>query len=366
MGNHHITPYHNAATDISARASAHSTPSRYQSDPIKGPAQAEPGKQTSGANESQLPHVTEEQAAMDEIMGETPPQTDDQSTPVAEILQRDQDAQKNAPEVFKKGMKKPGEGQQRSFSTSARRLEAELQSASGAGDALPESMLVAKVKNAAAKFDDTRAVGLDYPDAGPGHKFPLPDMEKWKVTDHMRRRYDPVIDQFTKMIMRDGKLARAQKNMDHILSTLRTAPPPAMNSARPLLSDASINTTHTTAPAVPRANLSMSPIQYLTSVVDSVAPLVKIRQQRGVLGGGQSLPIPVPLRIKQRRRTAIKWIIEGSEKRTDVSLKERVAREIMAVASGSSGVWEKRAGVHRLAITARSNVRSNTARGRRR
>ena len=108
-------------------------------------------------------------------------------------------------------MKKPGEGQQRSFSTSARRLEAELQSASGAGDALPESMLVAKVKNAAAKFDDTRAVGLDYPDAGPGHKFPLPDMEKWKVTDHMRRRYDPVIDQFTKMIMRDGKLARAQK-----------------------------------------------------------------------------------------------------------------------------------------------------------
>lgn len=70
------------------------------------------------------------------------------------------------------------------------------------------------------------------------------------------------------------------------------------------------------------------------------------------------MPIPVPLRVKQRRRTAIKWILESSEKRGDVHLADRVAREVMAVAGGGSGVWEKRAMVHRLAITARSNVRN--------
>lgn len=147
--------------------------------------------------------------------------------------------------------------------------------------------------------------------------------------------------------------------MASILTALRTGSSPQSNTTRPLLSDNSIATTRTTAPAVPRAGLPLSPIQYLTSVVDSVAPLVKIRQQRGVLGGGQSLPIPVPLRVKQRRRTAIKWILEGSEKRGEVALADRISREVMAVASGSSGVWEKRAQLHRSAITARSNVRSS-------
>ena len=78
-------------------------------------------------------------------------------------------------------------------------------------------MLVAQNQDtAAAKFEETRIVGLEYPDAGPGHKFALPvkDVEEWKnwpITNHLRRRYDPVVDQVTKMLMRDGKLARAQK-----------------------------------------------------------------------------------------------------------------------------------------------------------
>ena len=40
-----------------------------------------------GANESQLPHVTEEAAATDKIMGETPPDID-QGTPVQEVSLR--------------------------------------------------------------------------------------------------------------------------------------------------------------------------------------------------------------------------------------------------------------------------------------
>ena len=107
-------------------------------------------------------------------------------------MERDKDAQKKAPEVLKQDIKSggPGAGQARFFSTTARRPAAEAQ---------------------LAQFQDTMAVGLEYPDAGLGHKFPLPDMDKWKPTDHLRRRYDPVIDQVTKSLMRDGKLSAAQK-----------------------------------------------------------------------------------------------------------------------------------------------------------
>ena len=107
-------------------------------------------------------------------------------------MERDKDAQKNAPDILKSEIKNggAGQGQSRSFSTSARRPAEETQM---------------------VEFQESRAVGLDYPDAGLGHKFPLPDMENWKATDHLRRRYDPVVDQVTKSLMRDGKLSVAQK-----------------------------------------------------------------------------------------------------------------------------------------------------------
>lgn len=38
-----------------------------------------------GPNQEQLPHVSEEAAATDKIMGEQPPQVEEQGTPVAEV-----------------------------------------------------------------------------------------------------------------------------------------------------------------------------------------------------------------------------------------------------------------------------------------
>ena len=156
--------------------------------------------------------------------------------------------------------------------------------------------------------------------------------------------------------------------MSDILETLRTAPPPQANvtaQGGSLLSDSSIETGKTLQHWIRREDLPLSPIQYLTSLIDSVAPLVKLRQQKGVLGGGQSLSIPVPLRVRQRRRTAIKWILDSAENNRDTYLADRVAKELIKVANGTSSVWEKRAQVHRLAITARSNVRASLLQRRR-
>lgn len=91
-------------------------------------------------------------------------------------------------------------------------------------------------------------------------------------------------------------------------------------------------------------------------IVDSVAPLFRIRQQKGIAGGGTAVQIPHPLNLRQRRRTAIKWIIGASEKRRDAQLAHRVANELVAVAEGRSGVWERRDQQHKIGITNRANV----------
>lgn len=60
-------------------------------------------------------------------------------------------------------------------------------------------------------FKQTMAQGLEYPDAGFGYKFPLPDVSTIARTDHLKRRYDTVLDQVTKSLMQHGKLSVAQK-----------------------------------------------------------------------------------------------------------------------------------------------------------
>lgn len=136
--------------------------------------------------------------------------------------------------------------------------------------------------------------------------------------------------------------------MSLILDSIRRAAPPQLNPQFP---------SRTLVTNQPRETLPLDPVRYLTAAIDSVAPLIKIRQQRGVAGGGASLPIPVPLGLRQRRRTAIQWILASADSRRDIKLADRVAKEIINVAEGRGGAWEKRALVHKLGISARANIR---------
>ena len=73
------------------------------------------------------------------------------------------------------------------------------------------------------------------------------------------------------------------------------------------------------------------------------------------------MQIPVPLSKRQRRRTAIEWILGAASKMRNVgsgknSLGQRVAQEMISVIEGKSGVWDKRNGVHKLGVAARANI----------
>lgn len=54
-------------------------------DASKLSTQSNPGEKPAGANETRLPHVTEEQAELDKIMGEQPPEIEERGTPVQEV-----------------------------------------------------------------------------------------------------------------------------------------------------------------------------------------------------------------------------------------------------------------------------------------
>ena len=135
-----------------------------------------------------------------------------------------------------------------------------------------------------------------------------------------------------------------------ILERLRTAASPSSNTQKPLLPG-----------APPTSHLPLNPVLYLTLAIDSVAPLMRIRSQKGAAGGGVALQIPVPLHLRQRRRIAVNWILDAASKRKSKGsgrsmFAHKVADELIAIVEGKSSVWEKRGGVHRLGVNARANL----------
>ncbi|KAJ5526759.1 hypothetical protein N7513_010918 [Penicillium frequentans] len=260
-----------------------------------------------------LPSVPEEAAEISRIMEKekscdgTPSSPElEQGTPVEQILSRDEQARKHMPKVMQDQFKKARGS--RSFSTSARTLSPETKGFESSNDA--------SVAMLASMIDQVNSQAAE---RIPGLIFEEPEAPT--KTHNFRKRYDTMQDQFTKMLMQDGKLARAQKNI-----------------------------------GPPSSQLPLDPVLYLTLIVDSVAPLFRIRLMKGIAGGGAALQMPHPLTLRQRRRTAIKWIIDASDKRRDAQLAHRVANELVAVAEGRSGVWERRDGQHKIGIAGRANL----------
>ena len=143
-----------------------------------------------------------------------------------------------------------------------------------------------------------------------------------------------------------------------ILERLRTAPPPNRNTRHPLLPG-----------APPPTHLPLNPILYLTLAIDSVAPVLRIRSQKGMAGGGVALQVPQPLNQRQRRRTAFMWILDAAVKRRSAGsgktmFAHKVADELISVVEGRSNIWEKRSGIHKLAVAARANMSTNRTKRR--
>ncbi|KAI0009251.1 ribosomal protein S7 [Xylariaceae sp. FL0662B] len=168
--------------------------------------------------------------------------------------------------------------------------------------------------------------------------------------EQLQDRYHPVVDQVTKLLMRDGKLSKAQRHVALILNYLRTTPAPKVSPLRPLLPG-----------SPPPSQLPLNPVLYLALAVDSVAPLIRVKMLKGLAGGGRALEVPQPMTVRARRRVALMWILDAVRRKRSTGsghaqFATRFGQEIVAVVEGRSGVWDRRNQVHKLGTASRANL----------
>ncbi|MEJ7138315.1 30S ribosomal protein S7 [Amphibiibacter pelophylacis] len=88
------------------------------------------------------------------------------------------------------------------------------------------------------------------------------------------------------------------------------------------------------------------PLEVFTTALNNVKPLVEVKSRRV---GGANYQVPVEVRPVRRVALGMRWLKEASRKRSEKSMAQRLAGELLDACEGRGGAMKKRDEVHRMA-----------------
>ena len=95
-----------------------------------------------------------------------------------------------------------------------------------------------------------------------------------------------------------------------------------------------------------QARGSRDPMEMFHAALDNVKPTLEVRSRRV---GGATYQVPVEVRPSRRMTLAIRWIIDVARKRSEKSMVDRLAAELMDAANGRGAAFKKREDTLRMA-----------------
>jgi len=93
-------------------------------------------------------------------------------------------------------------------------------------------------------------------------------------------------------------------------------------------------------------NKSASPVELIEQALDNVSPMVEVKSRRV---GGATYQVPVEVRPKRRQTLAMRWIIEAARKRSEKTMPQRLAGELLEAMEQRGAAVRKREDTHRMA-----------------
>ena len=88
------------------------------------------------------------------------------------------------------------------------------------------------------------------------------------------------------------------------------------------------------------------PIEVFNLAMNNVKPLVEVKSRRV---GGANYQVPVEVRPSRRMALAMRWLRESARKRSEKSMDQRLAAEMLEASENRGGAVKKRDEVHRMA-----------------
>jgi small subunit ribosomal protein S7 len=126
---------------------------------------------------------------------------------------------------------------------------------------------------------------------------------------------DPVLSKFMNAIMLEGKKSVAERIMYGAMERMQS-------------------------------RASRDPLELFHNALENVKPSLEVRSRRV---GGATYQVPVEVRPSRRQALAIRWIIDIARKRSEKTMVERLAGELLDAANGRGAAFKKREDTLRMA-----------------
>ena len=95
-----------------------------------------------------------------------------------------------------------------------------------------------------------------------------------------------------------------------------------------------------------KAKTNQDPLEVFTKALENVKPLVEVKSRRV---GGATYQVPMEVRPERRQTLGLRWITNYSRLRSERTMKERLANEIMDAVNETGSAFKKREDTHKMA-----------------
>ncbi len=94
------------------------------------------------------------------------------------------------------------------------------------------------------------------------------------------------------------------------------------------------------------AKTGKNPIEVFESALGNIMPVLEVKARRV---GGANYQVPIEVRPERRQTLGLRWLVVHARKRSERTMRERLAKEIMDAANNTGGAVKKKEDTHKMA-----------------
>ena len=94
------------------------------------------------------------------------------------------------------------------------------------------------------------------------------------------------------------------------------------------------------------SKVGKNPLEAFTEALENVMPVLEVKARRV---GGSNYQVPMEVRPERRQTLGLRWIVNFSRSRSEKTMADRLAAEIIDAINSTGGAFKKKEEMHRMA-----------------
>ena len=94
------------------------------------------------------------------------------------------------------------------------------------------------------------------------------------------------------------------------------------------------------------SKVGQNPLEVFTEALENVMPVLEVKARRV---GGSNYQVPMEVRPERRQTLGLRWIVNFSRSRSEKTMADRLAAEIIDAKNSTGGAFKKKEEMHRMA-----------------